>query len=448
MDKINLLINKGVKILNPESIFIDDDVDVERISGDNVTLYPFTKLMGKETLIMSDTTLGFEGAVTLDNVLVGKGTRLNGGFFQKCVFAGNNSFGSGAHVREGTILEEGASAAHTVGLKQTILFPFVTLGSLINFCDCLMAGGTSRKDHSEVGSSFIHFNYTPNQDKATPSMFGNVYQGVMIKSHPIFLGGQGGVVGPCRMPFGSVTAAGTIWRKDILEPDKLMFGGGIRESVLDRKIGIYSNVKRIFKNNILYIAGLISLMSWYVHIRPIFVGGTNLLSDSNSSADDSSSLSKKVLQERLLSKQLLLGMQKTLKSAIDERIKRLDDFVKRLHKSKETILSGNDGKITPLVKEHDDIINMWDRGINYFKNSFDQYFFVRSFKQSSSASCSFELSEQKPPKGFIRAIEDGIKENGNDYIRVIQSLDRSASDIGSGWLESIENRIYSEFINI
>jgi UDP-N-acetylglucosamine/UDP-N-acetylgalactosamine diphosphorylase len=52
-------------------------------------------------------------------------------------------------------------------LKQTILFPFVTLGSLINFCDIFMSGGSDRKNHSEVGSSYIHFNYTPNQDKAT-----------------------------------------------------------------------------------------------------------------------------------------------------------------------------------------------------------------------------------------------------------------------------------------
>ena len=60
--------------------------------------------------------------------------------------------GLGAQVREGCILEEEANGAHCVGIKQTILFPFVTLGSLINFCDCLMAGGTSRKDHSEAGS--------------------------------------------------------------------------------------------------------------------------------------------------------------------------------------------------------------------------------------------------------------------------------------------------------
>ncbi len=52
--------------------------------------------------------------------------------------------GLGAEVREGCLLEEETSGAHAVGLKQTILFPFVTLGSLVNFCDCLMAGGTGR----------------------------------------------------------------------------------------------------------------------------------------------------------------------------------------------------------------------------------------------------------------------------------------------------------------
>ncbi|MBF0204093.1 MAG: hypothetical protein HQK67_07195 [Desulfamplus sp.] len=161
--KVNLLIDKGIKIPIPESVFIDENVDVSRISGENVILYPGTRILGGDTLIMADTVIGFEAPVTLDNVFMGRGTHLNGGFFQKCAFAGQNSFGSGAHVRGGTILEEYASAAHSVGLKQTILFPFVTLGSLINFCDCLMAGGRSRKDHSEVGSSFMHccwkFNY-------------------------------------------------------------------------------------------------------------------------------------------------------------------------------------------------------------------------------------------------------------------------------------------------
>lgn len=190
--KLQQLMDKGVNIPNPETVFISDDIEPSRISGNGVVLYGGTKLIGGRTLIMDNTVIGYEAPVTLDNTLAGPECRLNGGFFQGAVFLGRNVFGSGGHVRGGTILEEEANAAHTVGLKQTILFPFVTLGSLINFCDCFMSGGTSRKDHSEVGSSFIHFNYTPNQDKATPSMFGNVSQGVMLNQAPVFLGGQGG----------------------------------------------------------------------------------------------------------------------------------------------------------------------------------------------------------------------------------------------------------------
>ncbi|MBF0389377.1 MAG: protein GlmU [Desulfamplus sp.] len=410
--KVAQLIDKGVKVLNPESLYVDDDVDLQRVSGKGVILYPEVRIMGKDTLILPDTTIGREAPVTLDNVFVGRGCSLNGGFFQKAVFVGNNSFGSGAHVRGGTILEDGANAAHTVGLKQTILFPFVTLGSLINFCDCLMTGGTSRKDHSEVGSSFIHFNYTPNQDKATPSMFGNVAKGVMLKDRPIFLGGQGGVVGPCRLAFGSITAAGTILRKDILEPNQLILGGAMKQMAIERKFGIYSNVKQIFTKNILYILELTSLMSWYLHIRAMFL-------DANFDGDE---------KNLNLSKELLYGMQITLKSAVDERINRLDDFVKKLFKSKELILYDNGGKITPLVKEHDFAINMWKefKEVNGFLSAQNILDVVKGSKV------------EMPPDAFLRAVEDGIKEYGSDYVRVIQSLDEPTSDLGRSWLQSIE----------
>ncbi|MCG8530601.1 MAG: hypothetical protein MI749_08050, partial [Desulfovibrionales bacterium] len=163
MKRINQLIEKGVGIPQPESVYIAPEFPLERISATGVTLFPGTRLLGDKTLIMDHAKIGEEGPVTLNNTLVGKNSRLKGGYFDGAVFLGSNEAGSNAHVRPGTILEEEASIAHCVGLKQTILFPFVTLGSLINFCDCFMAGGTCRKDHSEVGSSFIHFNYTPNQ---------------------------------------------------------------------------------------------------------------------------------------------------------------------------------------------------------------------------------------------------------------------------------------------
>ena len=164
--------------------------------------------------------------------------------------------GLAAHVREGCLLEEEASGAHCVGLKQTILFPFVTLGSLINFCDCLMAGGTGRKDHSEVGSSYIHFNFTPDGDKTTPSLIGDVPRGVMLRERPVFLGGQGGMVGPLRVGYGNVIAAGTILRNDVTEENKLVVGKSYTGSVTNFTPNQYSGLSRLVSNNVLYLANL------------------------------------------------------------------------------------------------------------------------------------------------------------------------------------------------
>ena len=207
-EKIVQLLNKGVHIPNPLTLDIGDEVTVDQISSNGVMIYPGCRIYGAGTVISSGVQLGKEGPVTVDNCQLGPSVELKAGYVNKSVFLEKANMSSGAHVREGCILEEEANGAHCVGLKQTILFPFVTLGSLINFCDCLMAGGTSRKDHSEVGSSYIHFNFTPDGNKTTASLFGDVPRGVMLNQPAIFLGGQGGVVGPARLGFGTVVAAG------------------------------------------------------------------------------------------------------------------------------------------------------------------------------------------------------------------------------------------------
>src|SRR5512139_3792542 len=222
-DKLTQLLHKGVDIPNPLTIDLGDEVRVDRISPKGVRIYPGCRIYGEKTVISAGVQIGYEGPVTIDNCQLGPKVELKGGYFSNSVFLEKSSMGLGAHVREGCILEEEANGAHCVGLKQTILFPFVTLGSLINFCDCLMAGGTSRKDHSEVGSSYIHFNYTPDGDKTTASLFGDVPRGVMLDQPPIFLGGQGGAVGPVRVGYGTVVAAGSVLLEDVLEDGKLVF---------------------------------------------------------------------------------------------------------------------------------------------------------------------------------------------------------------------------------
>lgn len=400
MDKLRKLLEKGVVIHNPDTVHVDQDVDTDRISGDGVVLYPGCRIKGEKTLVLAGSKIGAEAPVTLDNCYVGPDVQLKGGFFQKAVFAGNNSFGSGAHAREGTILEEQASAAHTVGLKQTLLFPFVTLGSLINFCDCFMAGGTDRKNHSEVGSSFIHFNYTPNQDKATPSMIGNVHQGVLLDRNPIFLGGQGGIVGPCRIAFGCITAAGSIIRKDEPNQDRLLLGGSFKDASIKKPSMVYKNVKRVFNHNCSYIAALCALLGWYTNIRILFARSR-------------------------LEKELHSGMVETLKGCITERIKRVEGFVENLEVSRNLITDKAEKGSHRTMEHHEAILN-----------TFEDKKEIMQKAQTGSFSGTISIKDLEP----IRV----AAQNGKSYLETIKGLEEPVKERISSRLYSVETEIFEK----
>ena len=246
------------------------EVDPARISTDAV-IHPGCRISGKSTSIGPGCVIGAEGPVTIENCQLARKVELKGGFFSGAVFLDGANMGSGAHVRAGTILEEEANGAHTVGLKQTVLLPFVTLGSLINFCDILMAGGTDRKNHGEVGSSYIHFNFTPHQDKATASLIGDVPRGVLLNQKPVFLGGQGGLVGPARIAFGSVIGAGSICRRDLVEENQLYIPPAPVEKTVRFRPGVYGKIDRIVKNNLMYIGNIRALKAWYQTVRVLFI---------------------------------------------------------------------------------------------------------------------------------------------------------------------------------
>ena len=404
--KIAQLIARGVRIASPESIEIGPEVDVEAISGDGVTIHAGSKIFGDETAILTGAVIGFEAPATIKNCQIGPGVELKGGFFEDAVFLANAKAGLGSHVREASIFEEQASIAHTVGTKHTILFPFVTLGSLINFCDCLMAGGTSRKNHSEVGSSYIHFNFTPNQDKVTASLIGDVPQGVMLNQPPIFLGGQGGLVGPCRLAFGTTVAAGTIVRKDELRPGRLLYGGASREGNLSYKSGRYRNEKRVVINNIIYIANLIALGQWYQSVRSQFISD-------------------------YFPETLLAGLEKNVNRAISERINRLEalcDKIKLSLEMKPRSKCEHD-RTSPASQQKKELVAQWPR----LKDSLDQGL--------------SETGTERHRDSFLEKIQKGIQKNGPDYITVIQGLPASDSVIGTRWLQGIVDRVVDDALN-
>ena len=405
--KIAQLIARGVRVACPESIEIGAEVDVDKISGDGVIIHAGSKICGDATFISKGAIIGFEAPVTVKNCQVGPGVELKGGFFEDAVFLANAKAGLGSHVREASIFEEQASIAHTVGTKHTILFPFVTLGSLINFCDCLMAGGTSRKDHSEVGSSYIHFNFTPNQDKVTASLIGDVPKGVMLNQPPIFLGGQGGLVGPCRLAYGTTVAAGTIVRKDELRPGRLLFGSKLKQGNLSYSPGRYRNEKRVVHNNIIYIANLIALGQWYRHVRSQFIS-------------------------EYFPEPLLAGLEEKLNRAISERINRLEALSDKIQISleMETKKKGGPERSSPALKQKQEWVTRWPR--------------MKDLLNQSRA----ETGEAGDRDAILENVQKGIKKTGLDYISVIQGLPPSDAAIGTQWLQGIVDRVVNEALNV
>ncbi|NMD41423.1 MAG: UDP-N-acetylglucosamine pyrophosphorylase [Deltaproteobacteria bacterium] len=395
-ERIAELIEKGVDIPNPLSLDVGEEVDLDRISAYKVRIYPGCRIYGKDTVISSGSQIGREGPVTIEGCQLGRDVELKGGFFSKSVFLDRSNMGLGAHVREGCILEEEAGGAHCVGLKQTILFPFVTLGSLINFCDCLMAGGTSRKDHSEVGSSYIHFNFPPDGDKATASLIGDVPRGVMLNQPAIFLGGQGGIVGPVRMGFGNVVAAGTVLREDCLADSRLIPGRSTSGKVKEYRSALYPNLIRVAENNIIYLANLAALSEWYVHVRKQFLDGQEF------------------------GPLIHAGLLDRLSSARKERLKRYEAFARRASAadpsgSEETRrlrkeLGGTVDKIQALCE---------DKGV-----------------PDSPAAASRDT--------FLAAMERARQGGPGSYIETIQALPAEVSSAGTRWLRGVVEHFCAE----
>jgi UDP-N-acetylglucosamine/UDP-N-acetylgalactosamine diphosphorylase len=201
------------------------------------------------------------------------------------------------------------------------LLPFATLGSLINFCDCLLAGGGAADDHSEVGSGFIHFNFSPSGahgEKATPSLFGDATRGVFLREKRIFLGGDAGVVGPASIGFGTVLAAGTTYRKDR--------GAGLlvyAERLPDRERPfdptVFRNAREKIAKNVAYLAQLAALRCFYREVRARLV------------AEDS------------FASLLVAAGVETIDSAAKERVKQLEKLAPDFACSAEALAASGDG---------------------------------------------------------------------------------------------------------
>jgi bifunctional UDP-N-acetylglucosamine pyrophosphorylase/glucosamine-1-phosphate N-acetyltransferase len=92
----------------------------------------------------------------------------------------------------------------------------------------------------------------------------------MLDQPPIFLGGQGGAVGPLRVGYGTVVAAGSVLLDDVLEDGKLIAAVPPPGFVRDRRPHTYRNLTRVVRTNVIYLANLVALENWYRQVREPF----------------------------------------------------------------------------------------------------------------------------------------------------------------------------------
>ena len=392
--KVEALLKRGVIIPCPSAVEVDDSVDPQRIAS-GVVIHAGSRILGAKTSIGPESELGEEAPATVEDCQLGRKVALKGGYYSGATFLDGANMGSAAHIRPGTLLEEEAGGAHAVGLKQTIFLPFVTAGSLINFCDCLMSGGSSRKNHSEIGSSYIHFNYTPHQDKATPSLIGDVPRGVMLDQAPIFLGGQGGLAGPVRIGFGSVIPAGTVFREDAPEGGQLLYPTPKTGKMKPYQARVYRGIRRVVLNNLIYIGNIHALQAWYRFVRQLFVG------------DD-------------FARACHEGAMDQLNSVIAERIKRLKELAEKMPQSLEIARAEFHGAPAPWCTEQEKLVKEWP---------------------------AMEAALKKGPADSVgaadrdRFLSDVRTVKGANCLDTVRSLSPSAKQIGSAWLQAVVQEV-------
>jgi len=397
------LLDRGVILREPATIDVDESVDPTRIAP-GVVIHAGCRVSGKLTSIGPESEIGAEAPATIQDCQLGARVQLKGGFFSGATFLDGVSMGSGAHVRPGTLLEEESGGAHNVAFKETIFFPYVIAGSLINFCDVLMSGGTSRKDHSEIGSSYIHFNYTPHQDKATASLVGDVPNGVMLNQRPIFLGGQGGLVGPVRIGFGSVIPAGTIYRHDAPEGGMLLYPPvEIPKQSRPYRAEVYGEVDRIVRNNLLYIANLHALRAWYRSVRSRFMTG-------------------------VYHKACFDGAVRQLDGAVAERCKRLAELASRVAASVDVLRADKKESHARALAQQERFVNDWPL--------LETVVVRPAAEHVGRKDCEILVAELDALKGET------------DYLKAVKRLTPNARRAGTAWLQATVDSLMSSWQSV
>ena len=419
-EEIRKIQERGVQIPDLRSVLIAREVKPEHILPGCI-IHPFSRISGAKTQIHSAAQIGVDGPATIENswigenaivgnlgpvtlkdTVVGPQTILGSGVAENAVFLGKetmiNDFttGFGFRVRKGSLYEEDSSSAQHTDTKMTVLFPWTTLGSNINFCDALISGGTGPElgYFSEVGSGSIHFNFTIRGDKATASLFGDVCQGLFLDQDRLFIGGNNTLLGPIKADFGVMTAAGSR-SNGILSPG-LNFGHSLPKGKIDYEPRIFSGALGIVTKQVDLLAELTALFHWYQQVRIGCISQTT---------------EQKFVYESGLN---------IVELNYKERLFQLGRYVEALEGSL-SIFSGSNKISKKETAEQRQLLEKWPK-----------------IQQQLATPKAFELLI---PESLTNAIARKLAEGKLDYTVIIKGMDIEGKQKGKDWLNTIASGV-------
>ncbi|KFN40163.1 hypothetical protein KN63_00215, partial [Smithella sp. F21] len=210
------------------------------------------------------------------------------------------------------------------------------------------------------------------------------------------LGGQGGIIGPARLGFGNVVAAGSVLRHDYPGDNQLIFEQAPAGSVKNYRQAAYPGIGRVVKNNILYLANLTALEMWYTHIRKPF------------------------LEAQPFGLLLYAGVLEQLAAGKKERLKRLKAMAQK------AVAAAKD---VPARQELHDQIKMIE---NLFTGKMPDV-----------------LSQTDPSREkFLNDFEKITGGGRTNYIETIQNMPAAVSSEGVAWLSGIVDALVQQVAQV
>ena len=208
------LMNEGVTLVNPQEVYIDEQVKI----GPDTVVYPGTYLLGK-TVIGSNCII--EGGVYVKDSTIGDNVTLKmGTYIEESTVEDTCQLGPYAHLRPQSVLKKGAKVGNFSEIKKSVIGEGSKVNHLSYIGDTQMGAGVN------VGAGTITCNYDGVKKHQT-----------IIEDH-VFIGSNVNFVAPVTVRQYAKIGAGSTITKEV--PAKSLGIARSRQVVLENK-GVKTN---------------------------------------------------------------------------------------------------------------------------------------------------------------------------------------------------------------